>query len=235
MTRRRATATGVAVSIWLATLAIGAPPSAGQRNEDGSTRASSELQEAYPLHEPRRCCSDRPMPSAATVEPAGVEPGEGTNDLPWVIPLLLALLAALGLGLVLRLPPAPRAISAPVAPVTARRPDPAIQERVYVPRRIVRPVVIGLARPLFRYSWDLDAYVLRVIGERHGPVLEPKRARWQPRPRHIVSPVVIRLARPLFRYSRDRHAYVLRLIGERHGPVLRSRSQPPRSDAQSGL
>jgi hypothetical protein len=227
MTCPRTTAAGVVVSVWLVTLAIGAPPSAGQRNADGLASASSELQEEYPLHEPRRCCSDRTTPSAAAVEPPGVGPGEGANDLPWAIPLLLALLAALGLGLVLRLPPpAARAIN---APVTARYPDPTIEERVYLPSprrppRMVKPIVIGLARPLFRYSWDQDAYVLRLIGERRGPVLEPKRARWQPRPRHIVSPVVIRLARPLFRYSKDRRAYVLRLIGERRGPVLKSRS-----------
>ena len=226
MTGMRTTAAGVAISIGLATLAIGAPPSAGQRNEDGPASSSSALQEEYPLHKPRRCCSDRAVPSTATVEPPGVGPGDGANDSDWAMPLLLALIAALGLGLVLRLiPPASRAISATVA---ARHPDPTIVERVYVPsprqpRRMVRPIVISLARPLFRYSWDQDAYVLRLIGERRGPALEPKRVQWQPRPRHFVPPVVIRLARPLFRYSRDRQAYVLRLIGERHGPVLKSR------------
>ena len=227
MTCPRATAAGVAISIWLATLAFAAPPAAGQRATGGPAGASAELQEAYPLHEPRRCCSDRPTPSAAAVEPPGGGPGDGADDSPWAMPFLLAVLAALGLVLVLRLiPPTSRAISAAVA---ARRPDPMLVERVYAPsprrpRRVVSPIVIGLARPLFRFSWDEDAYVLRLIGERHGPALAPKRVQLEPRPRHFVSPVVLRLARPLFRYSRDRHAYVLRLIGERHGPVLKPRS-----------
>jgi hypothetical protein len=226
MTCRRTTAAGVVASIWLATLAIGAPTSAASGSEARLASASSELQAEYPLHEPRRCCSN-PAPPSAAVEPPRLGPGDGANDFPWAMPLLLALLAALGLGLVLRLiPPTARAIS---ATVTARHADPTIDEHVYVrspprPRHLVRPIVIALARPLFRYSWYRRAYVLRLIGERHGPALEPMRVTWQPRPRHTVSPIVIALARPLFRYSRYQRAYVLRLIGERHGPILRSRS-----------
>jgi hypothetical protein len=224
MTCRRTTAAGVVASIWLATLAIGAPASGAPASEARPASASSELQAEYPLHEPRRCCSN-PAPPSAAVEPPRLGPGDGANDFPWAMSLLLALLAALGLGLVIRLiPPTARAIS---ATVTARHADPTIDEHVYVPSpprppHMVRPIVIGLARPLFRYSRYRHAYVLRLIGERHGPALE--RAPWQPRPRHTVSPIVIGLARPLFRYSRYRHAYVLRLIGERHGPILKSRS-----------
>ena len=224
MTCRRTTAAGVVASIWLATLAIGAPASAAPASEAGPASASSELQAEYPLHEARRCCSN-PAPPSAAVELPRLGPGDGANDFPWAMLLLLALLAALGLCLVFRLiPPAARTIS---ATVTARHADPTIDEHVYAPRpppppRMVRPIVIGLARPLFRYSWYRRAYVLRLIGERHGPALEPMR--WQSRPRHTVSPIVIGLARPLFRYSRHRHAYVLRVIGERHGPILKSRS-----------
>jgi hypothetical protein len=238
MTRPGTTAAAVAVSIWLATLAIGAPPSAGQRNDDGAAGAPTELQEEYPLHEARACCDDRPAPSFAVVERPSPGPGDGANTSSWAMWALFALIAVLALALVFRLiAPIARAIS---STVTAGHEDPTIDEPVYLPRpwrprRTVRPVVIGLARPLFRYSSDQHAYVLRLIGERHGPALEPMRREWQPRPRHVVAPVVIQLARPLFRYSGERHAYVLRLIGERHGPVLKSRSQAPSSDTQARL
>ncbi|MCW2990399.1 MAG: hypothetical protein JWM73_993 [Solirubrobacterales bacterium] len=36
-------------------------------------------------------------------------------------------------------------------------------------------VVRTLARPFFRYSTTRDAYVLRVIGNQHGPVLTQRR------------------------------------------------------------
>jgi hypothetical protein len=42
------------------------------------------------------------------------------------------------------------------------------------PRREVSPVVTKIATPLFRYSHSRDAYILRVVGDRHGPVLKPK-------------------------------------------------------------
>ena len=41
-------------------------------------------------------------------------------------------------------------------------------------RHEVRPVVTTLAKPFFRYSTTRDAYVLRVIGNRRGPVLKPR-------------------------------------------------------------
>jgi hypothetical protein len=39
-------------------------------------------------------------------------------------------------------------------------------------RRIPTVAWVGV-RPLFRYSRTLDAYVLRVIGRRWGPILRP--------------------------------------------------------------
>jgi hypothetical protein len=39
------------------------------------------------------------------------------------------------------------------------------------PRRHVNPVLIKLLRPVFRYSPGRDAYVLRGVGGRFGPVL----------------------------------------------------------------
>lgn len=39
------------------------------------------------------------------------------------------------------------------------------------PRRPVSPRTVALLRPLFRYSPNRDAYVLRAIGRSLGPVL----------------------------------------------------------------
>jgi hypothetical protein len=37
----------------------------------------------------------------------------------------------------------------------------------------VHPAVLWVLRPVFRYSETREAYVLRVIGNRRGPVLRP--------------------------------------------------------------
>lgn len=39
-------------------------------------------------------------------------------------------------------------------------------------RRSVGRTTIRLASPLFRYSYNRDAYVLRIVGNRVGPVLK---------------------------------------------------------------
>jgi hypothetical protein len=39
-------------------------------------------------------------------------------------------------------------------------------------RRRIRPATLIVLRPLFRYSAGRDAYVLRIVGNRFGPVLE---------------------------------------------------------------
>ena len=62
------------------------------------------------------------------------------------------------------------------------RPNAAQRE---TPRRrhLVGKRTIRLVRPFFRYSRVRDAYVLRVVGRRHGPVLKLKRPGLRPRPR----------------------------------------------------
>jgi hypothetical protein len=47
------------------------------------------------------------------------------------------------------------------------------------PRHYVSRFTLVLVRPLFRYSISRDAYVLRVIGNSHGPVLRRERRRVQ--------------------------------------------------------
>ena len=39
-------------------------------------------------------------------------------------------------------------------------------------RKRIRPGTLAVLRPLFRYSAGRDAYVLRIVGNRFGPVLE---------------------------------------------------------------
>ena len=45
------------------------------------------------------------------------------------------------------------------------------RDRPKRPRRTVAPALVGLFRPFLRYSSSRDAYVLRLIGTRRGPVL----------------------------------------------------------------
>jgi hypothetical protein len=40
-------------------------------------------------------------------------------------------------------------------------------------RRYVHPVVLSILRPAFRLSASRDAFVLRLVGNRFGPVLRP--------------------------------------------------------------
>lgn len=55
------------------------------------------------------------------------------------------------------------------------------------PRRFVSGPVIALLRPLFRYSRGRDAYVLRVVGNRFGPVLRRDRRRERRRAGGLVT------------------------------------------------
>jgi hypothetical protein len=40
------------------------------------------------------------------------------------------------------------------------------------PRTFVHPALLSVARVAFRHSFTRDAYVLRGVGDRHGPVLK---------------------------------------------------------------
>ncbi|MHB1570525.1 MAG: hypothetical protein ACYCXW_02740 [Solirubrobacteraceae bacterium] len=51
--------------------------------------------------------------------------------------------------------------------------------RVKRPRHYVSPALLAALRPCLRYSYGRSAYVLRVVGERRGPVLRPERRRNQ--------------------------------------------------------
>lgn len=146
MTRRRTAA--VVCSTWLAALAIGAPVLADPGGGNDPANAPAELQEEYPLHEQRECCSETPKPAAGAVQPATAADGAGDGDggLPSAAPILLALLAAVGVWLVVRLIPR-TARGSGAATATAGHVDPAIDRRVDVPppprrpRRVAAPAV----------------------------------------------------------------------------------------------
>ena len=53
------------------------------------------------------------------------------------------------------------------------------------PRHYLPPAVLAVLRSLFRYSEGRDAYVLRLVGHRAGPVLKIDRRRRQ---RAIAGP-----------------------------------------------
>ena len=49
------------------------------------------------------------------------------------------------------------------------------------PRHVVAPGLLAALRPLLRFSLTRDAYVLRLVGNRFGPVLRPGPASRQAR------------------------------------------------------
>jgi hypothetical protein len=49
-------------------------------------------------------------------------------------------------------------------------------DRFHRKRHTVGEATLTALRPLFRYSYSRDAYILRVVGARSGPVLRPRHA-----------------------------------------------------------
>ncbi|HEY5427989.1 MAG TPA: hypothetical protein VIK04_02645 [Solirubrobacteraceae bacterium] len=52
-------------------------------------------------------------------------------------------------------------------------------QRIARPRRYVSSGLLTVLRPLFRYDYARSAYVMRLVGERYGPVLRDDRRRRQ--------------------------------------------------------
>jgi hypothetical protein len=52
-------------------------------------------------------------------------------------------------------------------------------QRIARPRRYISGGLIALLRPFLRYDYSRSAYVLRIVGERYGPVLREDRRRRQ--------------------------------------------------------
>ena len=64
---------------------------------------------------------------------------------------------------------------------------PVLTVRQPRPRTYVRPAVLLALRLFFRFSASRDAYVLRIVGRRVGPVLrvQPRRGRRRP---SVITP-----------------------------------------------
>ena len=52
-------------------------------------------------------------------------------------------------------------------------------QRAPRPRHYISPGLLTVMRPFLRYSYSRGAYVLRIVGERWGPVLRPDQRRHQ--------------------------------------------------------
>jgi hypothetical protein len=52
-------------------------------------------------------------------------------------------------------------------------------QRIARPRRYISGGLLSLLRPFLRYDYSRSAYVLRIVGERYGPVLREDRRRGQ--------------------------------------------------------
>jgi hypothetical protein len=51
----------------------------------------------------------------------------------------------------------------------------SMAQRFHRKRHAVDDAALTALRPLFRYSYSRNAYILRLVGARTGPVLTPKR------------------------------------------------------------
>jgi hypothetical protein len=238
MTARRLAALTLVVLAAFAALVFGTP---GLADAPGGGSASSELQQQYPLHPSQRCCSDL-KPERVTIAETGQQTGQaGGDDGGLASPLVVFTLIAAGV----------LALLATVIAVLGRAPETVEVELVEQEggatswrtrkRRVVPPAVVHLTRPFLRYSYPWGGYVLRLVGERRGPVLKPRHrgestetvlrrhhsrlertgpaGERERRPRKL-SPFLIRVGRPLLRFSPMWEGYVLRLGGERIGPVF---------------
>jgi hypothetical protein len=171
MTRRRTAS--IVCSIWLAVLATGAPALGDPGRGDNRANAASELQEEYPLHEPRQCCSRNPTSAVNAAEPAALADGGGTGDggdgLPAAVLILLALLAGLGLWLVARLVRRTARPTGTAAAAAAGHANPAIDRLTDVPRprprpqRVASPPVTPESTKLEPPAPERDDFVTEVL------------------------------------------------------------------------
>ena len=138
----------------------------------------------YPLGARRLCCRTGAQAGGASTSAAGsrrsapvgghgagaaprtapAAPTGGGSSVAWVVIVvtLALVLLALGAWRIVRLPAPPRSSREVFGQVRPRPPR---------PRHPVAPRLIAMLSPLLRYSVPRDAYVLRLVGNRHGPVL----------------------------------------------------------------
>ena len=252
MTARGLAAFTVLVLAAFVALVIGAP---GLAEAPGGESASSELQRQYPLHPSQRCCPGQKPERVAIVDtgqPTG-QPSADDNGL--ASPLVVFTLIAAGVLALLATVIAVLGRAPEIVEVDLAEDEAGITSWRTRKRRVVPPALIHVVRPFLRYSYPWGGYVLRLVGERRGPVLKP-RPRGEPtevvlrrhhsklertgpagererRPRKL-SPLLIRVGRPLLRFSPMWEGYVLRLGGERFGPVFEPKPGRYRRPGGSG-
>ena len=199
-----ATAGWMAIVLAALAVLVGAerPPAAGDDVANRSpapatATSSSPLTSQFPLGTRHLCCQRK---SSASTTETGTGPGGAPRARP-LVPGGSATggLSGLGTGVLV----AEAALLAVVGFVVARvgiRARRGSRAARRVPgstrrRRVVAPRAIAFLRPLLRYSNVREAYVLRAVGRRFGPVLvaRPK----PPQPRHDPA-----TRRP----TRDRHS-----------------------------
>lgn len=153
---------GRAALLSVLTAALLAGPGQAQEAADGEgVSPPAKLTEEYPLGGERLCCGSGarvrgPQASSAEAVPPGRSPSVWLFAL---VPLAVA-------GSLVAF-----ALYARGAPATAYGYALHVRAR---PRREVPPWALSLLRPLFEYHFRRDAWVLRGIGNRVGPVLRPR-------------------------------------------------------------
>ena len=141
------------------------PAGIGQAQDTGGAgervRPPAELTEEYPLGGERLCCGSDPGASGPRSTSAEPVPPRGS---PFAAALRAG--AARDSG-----GPDSLAVYARGAPGGAYGYSIDVRPR---PRRSVPPLALTLLRPLFRYHYRRDAWILRSVGDRVGPVLRPR-------------------------------------------------------------
>ena len=172
-----------ALSLMMLAVAVGV--GRGQPADTGQTAtAPSQLTEEYPLGKRRLCCAETGTAAAASAKGSAARspgPSGGPSDGNPMLWLLLLVPLAVLVFLVWLV------AYARSAPPTAYGYALGNEPRR---RRRVPPSVIRVLTPLFAYNHHRDAYVLRGIGNRRGPVLKVRHEgaeTWAVRPT-MVSP-----------------------------------------------
>ena len=148
---------------------LAGPGQAQETGGGGRVSPPAKLTEEYPLGDERLCCgSDSRARGRQASSAEAVPPGRSPSVWLFVlVPLAVA-------GSLVAL-----AVYARGAPATAYGYALDVRAR---PRREVHPRVLSLLRPLFEYHFRRDAWVLRGIGNRVGPVLRPRAEPGEPPP-----------------------------------------------------
>jgi hypothetical protein len=141
------------------------PAGPGQAQDTGGAgervRPPAKLTEEYPLGGERLCCDGPGGATGPGSTPAeSAPPRRSPSVLPFVLVPLAVATALMALAVYAR--------SAPGGAYGYSMDDRPRR------RRTVPPAALALLRPLFKYHYRRDAWILRAVGDRIGPVLRPR-------------------------------------------------------------